>query len=148
MPPIMNTERNSIVDIGSSSKPIYLNIIDQVSRRESEMRTTSPALIPDIFNPNPYPNLRKSNAFSPRSSQKLKGFLNFQLGSSHNEELRRGRKDYQLFYGSQKSNNLNTNVRIRGKSNIIDTQAGSFLHSIHEQKVEIKRKNELKQAKK
>ena len=153
MPPIHNTARNYTIDIDSSSKLIFqiIALIEQISRRESELRTTSPVPlpIPDIFNPNPYPpHLQKSNAFSPRSSQKLNGFLHSHLNSNDTENSRRGRKDYKLFYGNQKSENLKANVRIRGRSNIIDTQEGSLLHSIYEQKEESKRNKELKQAKK
>ncbi|CAI2382956.1 unnamed protein product [Moneuplotes crassus] len=135
MPPISNTMRGSTLEN------------QHFSGKGSDMRTTSPVGIPDIFNPQSYP----PGAFSSRSSQKVSSFLNTQMSNENKIECykeKRPQKDFEMFLGREKEQGLNANVRVRGRSNIVDTKQGNLLQSIQEQREEEHRKKELQQAKK
>jgi len=80
---------------------------------------------------------------SPRMSQ-MDSFLD--QGIQHKKKRDNPKKDFNLFMDNK--GQADTRVRIRGRSNIVQTQEGSLMHSIREQREEVKRQGELKNAKK
>lgn len=90
---------------------------------------------------------RQLPQISPRISQ-MDSFLNQGMKTSKRKP-KHFQNDFSIFYGKQPEEEpRDTQVRIRGKSNIVKTQEGSFLHSLNDQKEERERKKHLKQAKK
>ena len=144
------TTRESSIPSQPQSKFIK-NILDQnlenmgnpVRRQSDLFKISSPPKplmqIDSDFN-------RQLPQISPRTSQ-LDSFLNQGLKV---KKAKGNANDFNLFYG--KSNTELTpkeaQLRIRGKSNILQTQEGSLLYSIYEQKQEQEREKQLKQAKK
>lgn len=88
---------------------------------------------------------RQLPQISPRVSQ-LDSFLNQGLKAKKNKS---NAGDVNLFYGKSKDlTPKEAQLRIRGKSNIIQTKEGSLIYSIYEQRQEQEREKQLKQAKK
>ena len=88
---------------------------------------------------------RQLPQISPRISQ-LDSFLNQGLKAKKSKS---NATDANLFFGkSNETTPKEAQLRIRGKSNIIQTQEGSLLFSIYEQRQEQEREKQLKQAKK
>lgn len=88
---------------------------------------------------------RQLPQISPRKSQ-LDSFLNQGLKAKKSKS---NATDANLFIGkSNETTPKEAQLRIRGKSNIIQTQEGSLLFSIYEQRQEQEREKQLKQAKK
>lgn len=56
--------------------------------------------------------------------------------------------DFKLFYADQAPTDRDTQVRVRGRSNLVETKEASLLWSMAEQKEEQKRQGHLKQAQK
>lgn len=89
---------------------------------------------------------RQLPQISPRTSQ-LDSFLNH--GMKPRRAPKNSANDFSIFYGKAAVEEApkEAQLRIRGKSNIVQTQEGSLLHSIYEQRQEQEREKQLAHAK-
>jgi hypothetical protein len=126
---------------------IYLLLIDQPIY-DPRIRSNSQAEMPDIFNPTAYQKSYSPKSPSPskllKEHHQLRSLIHDQQSPS-----KQCTEDVKFFYGKKGRDNNDARIRIRGKiSYIVETQEGSLVQNIYEQKEEGKRKQHVKEARK